>query len=69
MRHLRNLVDSKFYSLTQFFPVALSAIFLLVYAKCNFSSVQFLVFPKISMACNMGSTTGFVSEAGLIGWH
>ena len=40
MRHLRNFVDSVL--LNQFFPVALSVIFLLVYAKCNCASVFIL---------------------------
>ena len=35
--HFRNFVDPFFF--LEFFPVALSVIFLLVYAKCNFASV------------------------------
>ena len=39
MRHKRNFVFFVKVFLIQFFPAALSVIFLLVYAKCNFVSV------------------------------
>ena len=35
--------------LIQFFPVAFSVIFLLVYAKCNFASVSKLLLAKLCL--------------------
>ena len=64
MRHFRNFVDPKFHSFS-FSPVALSVVFLLVYAKCNFASVLnfiellFVVFSHVFAKRSVASVSNF----------